>query len=347
MAKRVRLLTFNDPQAMRINGELAAEIGFNESIVLLQIEFLLSAFGQLKDGRMWLRIKLSELHQKYFHWWSEPTLSRVMTRLVEAGYLDSANFNKLRQDRTAWYALNYDGIRTLSSVHLLVDEPDAPPEPTPDTTFQNENCPPTKPTDDTQPNCEMQVANDQNDQVQPVKMEHATDQNDRMLKEEESFNKTSFKESSSPQTDTSEISDDGDDGALSDFVLWLKRDIGLVTAERFAHYPETATRAYIAKLQRGGANERMIVCDLAKPSTLQMLQREAKPEASPTLNDDPRRPDWIALETWRNLTEPQRDALQHAQLVNGKIQAKYADWTDEIYRRWSPMAQRLVQGATR
>ena len=40
--KHERIFTLNDPHALRICGSLAQEIGLNESIVLLQLEFLIS-----------------------------------------------------------------------------------------------------------------------------------------------------------------------------------------------------------------------------------------------------------------------------------------------------------------
>lgn len=59
--------------------------------------------------------------------------------------------------------------------------------------------------------------------------------------------------------------------------------------------------------------------------------------------DDARRPAWIAPEHWQALTDPQRDALALARLVDGRVEARYDDLTATIYDRWAPTIQRLIQ----
>lgn len=126
MSKRERLFVLNDPHAMRISGELAAEIGLNESIVLLQIEFIISVYGKQRRGRQWTRQSLSELRDEYFQWWSLSTVHRAVKNLEDRNLLTVKNHNRTGFDRTQWFALNLDGLATLRSVTLAQD-PDALP----------------------------------------------------------------------------------------------------------------------------------------------------------------------------------------------------------------------------
>lgn len=118
---RIRLLIPNDPHPMRIERDLAQEIGLNESIVLLQLEYLITIGNNERDGRMWTYQSLQDLHEIYFPWWSVMTISRIVKSLEEKQLIIIGNYNKLGYDRTQWYALNDEGIARLSSVLLHTD----------------------------------------------------------------------------------------------------------------------------------------------------------------------------------------------------------------------------------
>lgn len=119
---KTRLLTFNDPHPMRIDRDLAAEIGLNESIVLLQIEFLISISSNERDGRRWTYQSLDDLKQVYFPWWSVATLHRIVRSLADKNLIVIGNYNKLGYDRTQWYALNEEGINSLHSIAIFQNE---------------------------------------------------------------------------------------------------------------------------------------------------------------------------------------------------------------------------------
>jgi len=124
--KHPRLLTLNDPHAMRINAALASEIGLNESIVLLQIEFLISISKHERDGRMWTYQSTRDLQENYFSWWSTATINRAIVNLEERGLIIIGNYNRHKYDRTRWFALNAEGINALKSVRLIEIEPVGP-----------------------------------------------------------------------------------------------------------------------------------------------------------------------------------------------------------------------------
>ena len=119
---RHRLLTFNDPHPMRIDRDLAAEIGLNESILLLQIEYLISISSNERDGRLWTYQSLTSLQETYFPWWSVMTISRIVKSLEEKQLIIIGNFNKLGYDRTQWFALNEEGINLLHSIAIYQND---------------------------------------------------------------------------------------------------------------------------------------------------------------------------------------------------------------------------------
>ena len=124
-----RLLVQNDPYPMRINKELAEEIGFNESIIFLQLEYLIATSTTKEiDGELWTYQSLSDLRKKYFPWWSLATIARILKSLEEKKLIKIGCHNKLGFDRTQWYCFNQEGIAQLKSVQM-------------DTSiFQNEKC---------------------------------------------------------------------------------------------------------------------------------------------------------------------------------------------------------------
>jgi len=120
---RKRLLTFNDPQPLRIDRRLAIEIGFLESVVLLQLEFLISISHNEREGQFWTYHTLKQLKERHFPWLSQATICRTIQSLEEKGLIVRGHFNRSGFDRTQWFALNYDGIGRLTSVRTGEDAP--------------------------------------------------------------------------------------------------------------------------------------------------------------------------------------------------------------------------------
>ena len=81
--KYQRIFTLNDPYGLRINREVACEIGFSESIVLLQVEFLISISDHEKDGKLWTYQSIRDLQSNYFPWWGKTTIARILDSLLE------------------------------------------------------------------------------------------------------------------------------------------------------------------------------------------------------------------------------------------------------------------------
>lgn len=121
--KRIPLFDTNDDQTLRIQGELATKIGFNESVVLMQLEFLISISNHVIQEKAWTWQTLEDLKSKYFPWWSIATISRTLKSLEGQGLIFIDSFNKRKGDKTQWFALNFDKILELGCVKLNARHP--------------------------------------------------------------------------------------------------------------------------------------------------------------------------------------------------------------------------------
>ncbi len=203
---RTRLVTFNTPFAMRIVPEVAEEIGFNESIVFLQLEYLISISTHDRDGERWTRQTLEDL-RVHFPWWSLPTINRVIRNLEERDLITIANHNRNRRDRASWYALNRAGVQRLRSIRLVDDASDAPesqPAAVTDDISHHEKCEPESEAETDAPFNDLRNATDQNDHMQPIKMITCISQNDQMLRGRKTPLKTPLKTPPPPQHAESE-----------------------------------------------------------------------------------------------------------------------------------------------
>lgn len=118
MTKRNRLFVLNDPHAMRVSKELATEIGLNQSIVLLQIDFLIAHTNYIREGLPWIRMTVQEMKSEYFDFWSDETLRRTVQDLKDRKLIRIANFNRRGFDRTQWITLDVAGCSKLKSLTI-------------------------------------------------------------------------------------------------------------------------------------------------------------------------------------------------------------------------------------
>lgn len=113
-----RLFIPNNPLSPRISPELALEIGLNESVVLLQMEFWLATEGQEHAGHIWARKPEREI-QRTFPFWGVATVHRILDTLTKKKWL-------VRDDKlddgpgrgAGWYRFNMEALATLKSVRV-------------------------------------------------------------------------------------------------------------------------------------------------------------------------------------------------------------------------------------
>jgi len=97
-----------------INTELACLIGLNEAIVLQQLHYWIdknkTAKVNFRNGRTWTYSTIQDYRDRDFPFWSFNTVKRTITNLANMGFLLKGNYNKLKIDKTCWYAIDYEGL---------------------------------------------------------------------------------------------------------------------------------------------------------------------------------------------------------------------------------------------
>ncbi len=113
---------FTDNRMLRLNAGLAKEIGLNESIVFLQIQFLIKNSNNERDGKRWTYQTLDKLRAEYLPFLSRSALDRAITNLKNMGVLVVASFNAKSFDRTRWFAIDEEKTAKLSSLIISQNE---------------------------------------------------------------------------------------------------------------------------------------------------------------------------------------------------------------------------------
>lgn len=111
----------NNPAAPQLCPELAKEIGLNESILLLQLEYWLTRHGEVRDdGFVWVRKPIREIRET-FGFWSVGTVNTIIEALCRKGYVVAAGLDGSPGRSGRWLRLNTDILATLKSVRVFSD----------------------------------------------------------------------------------------------------------------------------------------------------------------------------------------------------------------------------------
>ncbi|MDL2234351.1 hypothetical protein LJC63_12360 [Ruminococcaceae bacterium OttesenSCG-928-L11] len=106
-----------DSHPILVIPELAQAVGLNEAIILQQIHYWAlhnqKANRNQRDGFWWAYNSYEEW-QKQFPWWSLRTIKRTFAVLETKALVVSANYNKMKMDRTKWYRINYEELNKIS-----------------------------------------------------------------------------------------------------------------------------------------------------------------------------------------------------------------------------------------
>jgi hypothetical protein len=113
-----RILVLKNEYLPRLSPALAAEIGLTQSILFLQIEFLIAISNNEKDGKRWTYQSTGDL-KKMFPFWSRETINRGINSLRELGLIEVQNYNRHKYDRTRWFAIDRANAAKLSSIRLV------------------------------------------------------------------------------------------------------------------------------------------------------------------------------------------------------------------------------------
>jgi len=93
--------------------------------LLLQIEFLIAVSNHEHDGKRWTYQSLTDL-RAMFPFWSIATIQRAIKSLEEQHLITIGNYNKLKYDKTRWFALDPQGFAKLTSVSLTLFQNETP-----------------------------------------------------------------------------------------------------------------------------------------------------------------------------------------------------------------------------
>lgn len=107
------------PSIMRVNPALAAAIGLNESIVLLQLDYLIGiSTSEHHDGKQWTYQQWKGGFDQMFPWMVEKTLRRCIATLKDRGLVETS------RHRTNWYTVNRDKLAEFTRQNVLSNEDD-------------------------------------------------------------------------------------------------------------------------------------------------------------------------------------------------------------------------------
>jgi len=106
----------------RFFPQLAVEIGLHESIVLMQLQFLIAhqtkADKHLRDGEWWCYFSVRKLQEEHFPWLGKSTVDRILKNLCAKTLIKFGNYNARKNDKTRWIALNPEGLSRLKALQF-------------------------------------------------------------------------------------------------------------------------------------------------------------------------------------------------------------------------------------
>jgi len=104
-------------QPLQFLPTLAKALGNSDkALILQQIQYWLNnpKVGKEAGGRKWIRNTVEEWH-KQFPWIASKTVQRYLKDLEDKKILLTKNLNKLKFDRTKWYAIDYNELDKLTN----------------------------------------------------------------------------------------------------------------------------------------------------------------------------------------------------------------------------------------
>lgn len=102
-----------------LDKNMATIIGVNEAIILQQVHYWLEINRKegknFHEGRYWTYNTYDEWHEQ-FPFWSKETIKRAFKRLRSMNIIIVDRFNIYHMDRTLWYTIDYDRLKSIMNV---------------------------------------------------------------------------------------------------------------------------------------------------------------------------------------------------------------------------------------
>ena len=98
-----------DERVMMFHPYIAKALGLNEAIFLQQLHYWLNRKPHIVEEKGWV-------YNPYRAWvdqlcfMSESTIKRTIKNLIDKGIVITANFNRMKFDRTLWYSIDYSKL---------------------------------------------------------------------------------------------------------------------------------------------------------------------------------------------------------------------------------------------
>ncbi len=115
-------LFIDKDDVLLIRKELVRVLGdLNEAVILNQLNYWIEinkkADKNLHDEKYWVFNTYQTWKETDFDFWSTDTIRRTLTRLENKGIVLTANYNKLKIDKTKWYTIDYKRLQKLIDEH--------------------------------------------------------------------------------------------------------------------------------------------------------------------------------------------------------------------------------------
>lgn len=111
-------LFIDKDDVLLIRKELVRVLGdLNEAVVLNQLHYWINinkkAEKNAYDDKYWVFNTYQMWKDTDFDFWSIDTIKRTFSRLEKKGVVISANYNKMKMDKTKWYSIDYKKLQDM------------------------------------------------------------------------------------------------------------------------------------------------------------------------------------------------------------------------------------------
>lgn len=96
----------------------------SEAAVLQQIHYWIQKKINYHDGRYWVYNSLKDWTKQFTWITTEATMKKQLDWLEGQGIIVTGNYNKMKMDRTKWYSIDYDRLKSLYDAFYYANKMD-------------------------------------------------------------------------------------------------------------------------------------------------------------------------------------------------------------------------------